>query len=127
MDQLGKSGEPARFPIDGHQPAVHICMLPRSQMRLRQVSATPALAQSQRPGLHGRMLGALKSLYSNSTLQMRVKGRVGQPYDSCIGLKQGCPISPTLIGLFGDKLHRYIKSHCPAQGPVLEANVNVPV
>jgi len=72
------------------------------------------------------MLGALKSLYSNSTLQVTVEGRVGQPYDSYAELKKGWPMSPTFLGLFGDKLHEYIKSHRPAQGLLLEAMSKCP-
>jgi len=72
------------------------------------------------------MLGAFKSLHSNSTLQVTLEGKVGQPYDPCKGLKQGCSLSPSLFGLIADSLYRYIKSHCPAQGPVLVADVKVP-
>jgi len=32
-----------------------------------------------------------------------------------------------VIGLFIDGLQRYVQSHCPAQGPVLEVHVKVPM
>jgi hypothetical protein len=35
------------------------------------------------------------------------------------GVKQCCPLRPTLFGLFLDGLHRYIAVHCPHLGPAL--------
>ena len=69
-----------------------------------------------RLGLRGRMLSAIQSLYAASMLSITVSGRVGSPFPSCTGVKQGCPLSPTLFGLFLDGLHRYLAVHCPATG-----------
>lgn len=85
------------------------------------------LANIAKAGATQTPAGALQSLYSDNTLQVNIAGRVGQPYQSRTGLKQGCPLSPTLFELFAYGLHRYIKVHCPAQGPALEADVRVPI
>ena len=69
-----------------------------------------------RLGVHGKMLSAIQSLYDASMLSISVSGRVGSPFLSCTGVKQGCPLSPTLFGLFLDGLHRYLAVHCPATG-----------
>ena len=85
------------------------------------------LANIAKAGAVQTTAGALQSLYSDNTLQVNIAGRVGQPYQSRTGLKQGCPLSPTLFELFAYGLHRYIKVHCLAQGPALEADVRVPI
>ena len=77
----------------------------------------PLLWQAlQRLGVHGRMLAALQSLYEGSTVRLNITGKLGGPHLSRTGLKQGCPISPTLFGLFIDGLHRYLKARCPEEG-----------
>ena len=78
-----------------------------------------------RLGIHGRMLAAVKSLYATSSLAVKVGGRVGSSLPSQTGVKQGCPLSPTLFGLFLDGLHRYLALHCPHIGPTLSDGTRV--
>jgi hypothetical protein len=78
-----------------------------------------------RLGIHGRMLAALVSLYATSSLAIKVGGRVGASAPSLTGVKQGCPLSPTLFGLFLDGLYRYIAVHCPHLGPALTDGTRV--
>ena len=69
----------------------------------------PLLWQAlQRLGVHGHMLDALRSLYANTTVSMRVEGKTGLAVPSETGVRQGCPLSPTLFGLFLDGLHRFM-------------------
>ena len=63
----------------------------------------------QRLGLHGRMLAAVCSLYSTATIAVRVQGQQGPTLQSETGVKQGCPLSPTLFGLLADGLHRSLQ------------------
>ena len=49
-----------------------------------------------------RMLAAIRSLYSSGTLSMKVAGTAGEPGNQQMGVRQGCPLSPTLFGLFFD-------------------------
>jgi hypothetical protein len=80
----------------------------------------------QRLGVPGRMLAAIQSLYANSTLAMKIGNKAGIRLPSTTGLKQGCPLSPTLFGLFADGLHRCLLSQCPGVGPQLRNGTSVP-
>ena len=73
----------------------------------------------QRLGIHGNMLAAIQSLYQGSQFSMNINGKTGKPIYSKTGVKQGCPLSPTLFGLFADGLHRYLRQCCPQVGPSL--------
>ena len=80
----------------------------------------------QRLGVHGTMLRAIQSLYRGVGLSMNVSGRTGTSVRSETGVKQGCPLSPTLFGLFCDGLHRYLAHRCPTLGPALTSGEHVP-
>ena len=60
-------------------------------------------------GVQGTMLGAMLSLYDGCLLSMRVN-RVSQTGTPSMGLRQGCPLSTTLFGLFVDGLHHYLET-----------------
>ena len=64
----------------------------------------------QRLGIHEVMLRAIQSLYEDSGLTIHINGRRGQTFQSVTGVKQGCPMSPTLFGLYMDGLHHYLMS-----------------
>ena len=67
-------------------------------------------------GVGPRMLAASKSLYSSGTLSMKVAGTAGQLRLQRMGVHQGCPLSPTLFGLFFDGLHDFLHSSASAAG-----------
>ena len=75
----------------------------------------------QRLGIHGDMLGAIQSLYDGCLLSMRVGGSCGCSHSPSIGLRQGCPLSATLFGIFIDGLHHHLQSSCPAAGVQLRS------
>ena len=81
----------------------------------------------RRLGIHGKMLGALQSMYIGSTLSVNIQGRIGKQFVSEAGVKQGCPLSPTLFGIFLDGLEGYLKSWCEGIGPKVSDGNAVPV
>ena len=70
----------------------------------------------QRLGVHGHMLGAIQSLYTGFLLSMRVGGQCGPSQSPSIGLKQGCPLSAALFGIFIAGLHHHLQTTAPAAG-----------
>ena len=67
-------------------------------------------------GVGRRMLAAIRSLYSSGTLSMKMAGTAGEPRIQQMGVRQGCPLSPTLFGLFFDGLHDRLHSCASASG-----------
>ena len=67
-------------------------------------------------GVQGTMLGAIQSLYDGCLLSMRVDGVTGESQALSMGLRQGCPLSATLFGLFIDGLHHYSEAAVPTAG-----------
>ena len=47
---------------------------------------------------------------------MKVAGTAGEPRIQRMGVRQGCPLSPTLFGLFFDGLNDHLHSSAPAAG-----------
>ena len=58
----------------------------------------------QKVGVNGRMLSAVKSLYSNITACVRINSMCTDWFTVSTGLRQGCPLSPILFNLFIDDL-----------------------
>ena len=55
-----------------------------------------------------KMLAAIKSLDASGTLSMKVGGAAGPSLVQQNGVRQGCPLSPTLFGIFFDGLHGHL-------------------
>ena len=78
-------------------------------------------------GVHGCMLDALMSLYANATVSINISGKTGEGFASLAGVKQGCPLSPTLFGLLLDGLQMYLLINCAGIGPKISNGNIVPV
>ena len=75
----------------------------------------------QRLGIGGRMFAAVQGLYAEPNLAMKVGGRAGSSQPARIGVRQGCPLSPTLFGVFMDVLHDYIEENAGSCGALFDA------
>ena len=60
-------------------------------------------------------------------MTMNIAGWHGQTRASETGVKQGCPLSPTLFGLFIDGLERFLRGACPEAGALSSDGTRVPV
>ena len=73
------------------------------------------------------MLAASQSLYASGTLFIKVGGTAGRPQVQQMRVRQGCPLSPTLFGLFFDGLHEHLSGPseavklCKSLHKILEA------
>ena len=74
-------------------------------------------------GMHGRALHAITSMLEVTRLQVRTCGRLGVPFDTHVGVKQGCPASPVFFGMLIDRLEAYLSRHCTQQGAELATKV----
>ncbi|GLC61571.1 hypothetical protein PLESTB_001771100 [Pleodorina starrii] len=65
-------------------------------------------ARLEERGVNGAALDALKRCYERVELRVKVNGSIGQAFSSSQGVKQGCPMSPTLFGFFVEGFADYV-------------------
>ena len=59
-------------------------------------------------GIRGPILDCIKSLYAHDSAAVRSSEGISDIFDCYMGLKQGCPLSATLFGLFVDGLEKHL-------------------
>ena len=59
-------------------------------------------------GIRGPILDCIKSLYSHDSATVRAQEGISDIFDCLMGVKQGCPLSATLFGLFVDGLEQHL-------------------
>jgi len=59
-------------------------------------------------GVHGRILDIIKSLYAHDSAAVRSSQGISAIFRCLMGVKQGCPLSPTLFGLYVDGLEKHL-------------------
>ncbi len=58
----------------------------------------------ERLGVHGWFLDGIKALYAEVPMAVKTAQGLTCTFESVMGVKQGCPLSPTLFGLYLDDL-----------------------
>jgi hypothetical protein len=81
----------------------------------------------RRLGVGGSFSQAIRSLYDGAQLTMVNEGTSGPIHPATIGLTQGSPLSPTLLGVFADGLIRFVQDRCPDVGPTTVDGLRVPI
>ena len=78
-------------------------------------------------GVPTKFVQAIQSMYNDLQCMVRVGGLVGPAFPSVIGVKQGCPLSPTLFGIFIDRLYFHLRHNAPGSGYVLGDGSLIPL
>ena len=72
---------------------------------------------------HG--LQAVRGLYDTATVAVRINGRCGEPLEYVSGVRQGCPLSPTLSGIFAVGLHLQLQAVAAADGLAVRPDMSL--
>jgi len=114
--------------VDGasRRKPLYCCFLDLSKAydRVPQHQVWEALA---RLGVKNRLIAAISSIYQTAEVAMKIGDRVGTRHEYLQGLLQGCPLSPTLFGVFSDGLHRHLEKYCPEAGVPLHCGTRVKI
>ena len=71
-------------------------------------------------GVRGKMLHALSAFYHNVTCVIKFRNGTSQPFATNVGVRQGCPLSPFIFGVFVELLHDLVMDSVPDAGVVIE-------
>ena len=70
-------------------------------------------ASLQGLGVQGSILAAVRSLYDAGTMRMKISCRADADGTARVRVRQGCPLSPMLFGIFFYDLHTKLLADCP--------------
>lgn len=74
-------------------------------------------------GVRGRILGCIKAMYACDSAAVKSKEGISAIFRCYVGVKQGCPLSPDLFGIFTDELEDILKDLEGSDAPVLPVRI----
>jgi hypothetical protein len=73
-------------------------------------------------GVRGRMLHAITAFYQNISCRIRFNNGLSDKFDSNVGVRQGCPLSPFIFGVFIEELHDRVVAELPGVGATVHSD-----
>ena len=70
-------------------------------------------------GVQGRVLDIIKSMYAHDSAAVRTSEGLSEIFRCLMGVKQGCPLSPALFGLYVDGLEKHLLETTDIDAPDL--------
>ena len=67
-------------------------------------------------GVHPKLVNMISDLYNGSRARVTAHGCTSDWFDLMTGVRQGCPLSPTLFNVFIDFIVRQVIAACAEQG-----------
>jgi hypothetical protein len=61
-------------------------------------------------GIQGKFLDALRYMYKQVSMRVKLSGKVADAFESILGVKQGDPLSPVLFGVFIEILPEFMEA-----------------
>ena len=81
----------------------------QARLKVKPATCIAALSTSEKLGVTGRILAVIKSLYGHDSAVVRSLPGIFRCNFRCpLGLKQGCPLNPTLFELYLDGLDKHL-------------------
>ena len=68
----------------------------------------------ERIGVHGEFLRGVKALYAEVPMGVQFAEGMSETFQSTLGVKQGCPLSPTLFGIYIDDFQTELEAGAAA-------------
>jgi hypothetical protein len=78
-------------------------------------------------GLTGWLLRAIQTLYANTPVCVRLNGGFSATFPAMVGLRQGCPLSPLLFGLYIDDLEPLVLQNLSSDLPLFGTRLIPPL
>ncbi len=70
-------------------------------------------------GVQGRVWDIIKSMYAHDSAAVRTSAGISEIFRCLMGVKQGCPLNPTLFGLYVDGLEKHLLETAGIDAPEL--------
>lgn len=78
-------------------------------------------------GVHPKLVALIQDLYQGTTTRVRANGYLSDTIPIHSGVRQGCPLSPTLFNVYMDFVRPKVRSDAAGQGCVVPSHLLLPV